>query len=52
MSIKLFKLKKPVLKLAIGLCFSLPLYAQAELNKDMAELWLMAFAANVLHWIS
>ena len=39
MSIKLFKLKKPVLKLAIGLCFSLPLYAQAELNKDMADMF-------------
>ena len=39
MSIKLFKLKKPVLKLAIGLCFSLPLYAHAELNKDMADMF-------------
>ena len=52
MSVKLFKLKKPVLKLAFAFCFSLPLYAQAELNKDMAELWLMAFAANAPHWIS
>ncbi len=39
MSIKVFLLKKPVIKLAIAVCFSIPMYAKAELNKDMADMF-------------